>query len=189
MKFKILIVFVLVLQNIKAQSNLKDTSWYQLIYIDSVEFSINGLCYFEFIKDNKTYQVLSDESIDNKSLCLTSLKVGYLYNIDLKEIYTFFLKDSTTAFEYLKFAMYGKQNCISVGGNKHVYECESINHNKILCSVNVEYGFYEDLRREQRCKEIKKRLRRGGVKKFLRHPFGVIYHWVTYSFQKLFYKG
>ena len=33
MKFKILIVFVLVLQNIKAQSNLNDTSWDQLIYI------------------------------------------------------------------------------------------------------------------------------------------------------------
>ena len=120
-------------------------------------------------------------------MCLTSLKVGYLYNIDLKDIYRFFLKDSSNAFEYLKFVMYGKQNWISVGGNKHVYECESINHNKILCSINVEYGFYEDIEREQKCKEIKKARRRESIKYFLRHPFKASFGWINNKYYKIFY--
>ena len=146
MKFKILIFFIIVIQHIKAQPNIVEKSQYQLIYIDTVEFSSSGFCYYEFIKNDKTFQVLSSENLENKSDCLNSLKVGCYYDIDLIQIYRVFLDDSSFILEFIKVGWYGKKNCISVGGSsKQVYKCNSIYSDKILCSIDSKYGYYEDL--------------------------------------------
>ena len=184
MKLKITIIFLLFFKIVNSQTNLPDTSWYQLIFIDTTELNNKGydLNYYEFKKDSIVYQVLSDLKIEKNDSCYKTLKIGCFYQLQLNcaRIYDFIKPDTTTFYIgcNINYIIEINKYCITIGGrNKSLYKSDAIRNNNILCSVKSKNGKYDDFEKMNKCKKSKKLNRKDNIKRFIRHPLKSICFW------------